>query len=53
VLDLAGDAVMGDPANLTDPTWYDEFRIHPTDAGSARISTNQVTPVMNTILATI
>jgi hypothetical protein len=58
VFDLAGEPTVGNPANLPvnnggDTTWYDSFSIHPQDVSSALLATNQVTPVMNTILAAI
>jgi lysophospholipase L1-like esterase len=53
VIDLAGETTMGNIANTTNATYYNSDNIHPTDAGSALLSTNQVTPVMNTILASI
>jgi hypothetical protein len=53
VIDLAGETTMGNIANTTNATYYNSDNIHPTDAGSALLATNQVTPVMNTILASI
>lgn len=35
IFDFASDPIMGDPASLTDPTYYDEDEVHPTAAGQA------------------
>jgi lysophospholipase L1-like esterase len=53
VIDLAGETTMGNIANTTNATYYNSDNIHPTDTGSALLATNQVTPVINTILASI
>jgi hypothetical protein len=44
IMDFAGDAIMGNPANLPmnnggDTTWYQADSTHPTDAGQARLAT--------------
>jgi hypothetical protein len=39
VIDFAADSIMGDPANLSNATWYEQVtRVHPTDAGQARLA---------------
>jgi hypothetical protein len=53
VIDLAAETTMGNISNTTNATYYNSDNIHPTDTGSALLATNQVTPVMNTILASI
>jgi hypothetical protein len=53
VFDLAADPVMGVFANCSNITYYQADKVHPQDLGSGLIATNQVTPVMNTILASL
>ena len=37
-IDLASDSIMGNPANLTNATYYNADLIHPTTAGQARLA---------------
>jgi|SRR5580692_9123580 hypothetical protein len=58
VLDLASDAIMGNPANLPVnnggvDTYFLSDNVHPTPLGSGLLATNEVTPWMATILASL
>lgn len=50
LIDMAAEPTMGLFATCSDTTYYSDG-VHPTDVGVGLLVTNQVIPVMNTILA--
>jgi hypothetical protein len=52
VIDLAAETTVGNPANITNTTWYVD-QLHYTDASCTLLVDNIVTPAMTAILGAI